>query len=404
MATEPPLPKLPLRVVVTFAGACALSVANIYYAQPLAGSIASELRLSASLAGLLVTITQLGYGLGLLVLVPLIDVVESRRLILTTLGGLVLALVLIAKSDGTATFLLASGAVGLGAVATQMLVPFATTLVEEKARGRLVGNVMGGLLVGVMLARPVASFLGGHYGWRSVFGLSAVLIALLLPLLRWSLPRRVPEKPLGYVATLRSLSTLFSTTPIVRQRALYQGAMFAAFNLFWTGVPFVLLERFALTQDGVAWFALAGAAGALSAPIAGRLADRGLGHEVTVGAFVTALASFPLGAVAVHTRSLGALVVAALLLDGAVQACQVASQRAIYVEAGEARGRLNALFMTCTFLCGAAGSALSAWLVVNGGFTLLAFVACALLAITLLAVYLHRASRAQLGVTREGRS
>ena len=354
-AATPPT-GLSARLTLLFAVACGLCVANIYLAQPLIEPIAKTLGLHAGLAGLVMTLTQLGYGAGLILLVPLADVVENRRLILLAMGGAVLGLVGAAVSTSAAGFLVASFLVGGCAVAAQVLVPFASHLAPDASRGKVVGNVMAGLLAGIMLARPFSSLVAAAFGWRAVFGVSALLMAVLVVVIARALPRRQPQQSVGYARTLRSLPGIVWRTPLLRRRALYQGLMFANFQAFWTAVPLLLVHRFGLGQAGIALFALAGAAGALAAPWAGRLADRGLTRPATGIAIAVALASFAIGAVSVHLHSLAGLVVAALLVDGAVQVCHVLSVRSLYMLAPEMRGRLNALFMTFVFLCAALAS------------------------------------------------
>lgn len=339
-----------------FAVACGVCVANLYFAQPLLAPIAASLGLHPGAAGVIMTLTQLGYGAGLLLLVPLTDAVENRRLVMLAIGGAVAGLIGAAMSPSAIGFLIASFVVGVCAVAAQMLVPFASHLAPDASRGKVVGNVMSGLLAGVMLARPFASVVAAGFGWRAVFVVSAVLMAGLLIVIGRVLPTRQPHGSISYVRTLKSLPGIVMQTPILRRRAVYQGLMFAAFQCFWTAVPLVLIQRFGLGQPGIALFALAGAAGALIAPWAGRLADRGLTRPATGIAMALALSSFALGAVSVHLHSLTGLVVSALLLDGAVQMCLVLSIRSLYMLAPELRGRLNALFMTFMFVCAAIAS------------------------------------------------
>ncbi|CAM5794680.1 MFS transporter [Rhizobacter fulvus] len=339
-----------------FAIGCGLCVANIYFAQPLIEPISTALDLHAGLAGLVMTLTQLGYGAGLILLVPLADVIENRRLILLAMGGAVAGLVGAAASMSALTFLAASFVVGTCAVAAQVLVPFASHLAPDATRGTVVGNVMAGLLAGIMLARPFSSLVAAAFGWRAVFAVSAALMAVLMVVIARALPERVPHGSVGYARTLQSLPGILWRTPLLRRRALYQGLMFATFQAFWTAVPLVLAHQYGLGQAGIALFALAGAAGALAAPWAGRLADRGLTRVATGVAMATVAVSFAIGAVAVHLHSLAGLVVAALLVDAAVQVCQVLSIRSLYMLAPELRGRLNALFMTFVFLCAAIAS------------------------------------------------
>jgi len=353
-------PGLSPALTLVFAVACGLCVANIYYAQPLIGPISDTLQLHTGLAGLIMTLTQLGYGAGLLLLVPLADVVENRRLIVGALFGAVIGLVGIALSDSAITFLAASFVVGACAVAAQVLLPFASHLAPEATRGKVVGNIMAGLLGGIMLARPFASVVASALGWRAVFWVSAVLMATLIAVLWRALPQRRPHASVGYARTMASLPGIVWHTPVLRRRGLYQGMMFSGFQAFWTAAPLALAHEFGMGQGGIAAFALAGAAGALMAPIAGRLADRGLTRPATGAAIAVALFSFVLGAVAMHYRSLAGLVAAGILLDGAVQLCQVLNFRSLFMLAPELRGRLNGLFMTFIFICAAVASGIAA--------------------------------------------
>jgi predicted MFS family arabinose efflux permease len=354
-------------LIAIFAAACGLAAANIYYAQPLIGLIAPILGLHAGLAGLIMTLTQLGYGAGLLLLVPLADIIENRRLILIALAGVVLGLIGIASSHSATSFLASSLLVGACSVAAQIMVPFASHLAPDHARGRVVGHVMGGLLAGIMLARPFSSFVAAHAGWRAVFAISAVLMLLLMGVLAYALPRRQPAHRASYAHILGSLGRLLASTPLLRRRALYQGMMFAAFNVFWTGTPLLLAGQLGFTQNGIALFALAGAAGALSAPWAGRLADRGLTRRATGLAMLAALLALTMIDGAGHAHALLWLIAAAIVLDAAVQVCQVLSLRSIYMLAPELRGRLNGLFMAFVFVCGALASGLSAAAYTFGG-------------------------------------
>jgi predicted MFS family arabinose efflux permease len=385
-----------------FAAASGLAVANIYYSQPLIGLIAPALELPPGLAGLIVTLIQLGYGVGLLFVVPLSDVRENRGLVLCALGAVVLGLLAIALSDSAVMFLAASFVVGVFSVATQILVPFASHLAPETSRGKVVGTVMSGLLGGIMLARPFSSYIAATLGWRAVFYISAGMMLALLMLLRRVLPQRHPNSTLTYSQILRSLPGLVARTPVLRRRAFYQGMLFAGFNLFWTGSPLLLAHEFGLDHRGIALFALAGAAGALSAPIAGRLADRGLTRPATGWALVAAVLAFALAAEARFIHSLGLLVLAAVILDAAVQVCQVLSLRRIYMLEPELRGRLNGLFIAFAFLCAAAGSGLAAAVYTSRGWTTLAALGavCAAAALAQYATELRPLKRRLLSPTQ----
>ncbi|WP_313459214.1 MFS transporter [Achromobacter sp.] len=350
--------------------ACGLIAANIYYAQPLAGPIGSALGLSAKATGLIVTLTQIGYGLGLLLIVPLGDLIENRKLTLTLLLIAALSLLGAGLSTQPLPFLLSALGIGIGTVAVQVLVPYAAHMAPVAVRGRVVGNVMSGLMLGIMLARPVSSFITQLASWHLVFFASAVGMVLLAGVLSWKLPQRAPAGNLRYGELLASMAGLARTTPALRRRALYHAALFGAFSLFWTTTPLLLAgPTYGLSQGGIALFALAGVAGAIAAPIAGRVADRGWSRPATAAAMLAVASGFlltHLGAPG-SSWSLGWLVLAAIVLDFGVAANMTLGQRAIFALGAEVRARLNGLYMTTFFLGGALGSALGAWAYASGG-------------------------------------
>ncbi|WP_254902826.1 MFS transporter [Halomonas sp. CSM-2] len=249
-------------LTVLLAFACGLIAANIYYAQPLVGPISTQLNLSEQASGLIVTMTQLGYGLGLLLVVPLGDLFENRRLAVSILAVGAFGLLISGFAGSVEPFLAASFLVGLGSVTVQILVPYAAHLAPDAIRGRVVGNVMSGLMLGIMLARPVASMITYFASWRAVFYLSFIGMVLLSAILRFTLPPRPVVARLKYHQMLASMVHLVKTTPALRRRALYHASMFGAFSLFWTTTPLLLAgPRFGLSQKGIALFALAGVAG-----------------------------------------------------------------------------------------------------------------------------------------------
>lgn len=361
------LPGLSPALTFLFAFACGAMVGNIYYAQALIGLISDDLNLHGGMAGFIVTVTQLGYGAGLLLLVSLADLFENRRLVLLTLGGTALGLAGAALSNSAATFLISSFAIGFFACGAQVLVPFASHLVPAASRGKTIGNVMAGLLTGIMLARPLANLVASEFGWRAIFWISAVAMLAVLVLLRIALPKRQPHGGMRYGTILKSMWQLLVTTPALQRRALYQGIIFASFNLFWTGIPLLLTEKFGYGQRQIALFALAGAAGALAAPVAGRLADRGYTRRGTVIAMITLTIWFIVAGWAGTAISIAALVLSAIFIDSAVQTNQILSQRIIFSLNDQARGRLNAVYMTIVFLLGSGGSALAAATYFYGG-------------------------------------
>ncbi len=364
-------------ISLILAAACGLLAANIDYAQPLVGLIAPALQIPNSLAGLVVTLTQLGYGLGLLLVVPLGDIFENRRLVLILVGLSVLALITTAFVPTMGLFFAAAFCTGLGAVAVQVLVPYAAHMADDANRGRAVGNVMSGLMLGIMLARPVSSFIASYTIWQGVFLLAAAVLVLLAFVLRAKLPLRQPNNTMTYGALMRSIKQIALTTPVLQRRALYHAAMFGGFSLFWTVTPLLLASpAIGLTQRGIALFALAGAAGVVASPIAGRIADRGWGKIATGIALLAAIGSFAV-CLSVNPASplaLPLLVVTAIVLDFAVTTNLVLGQREIFLLGAAIRSRLNGLYMTTFFIGGALGSAIGGWAYASGGWTLAASV------------------------------
>ena len=293
---NPPVPEsVPAWITTLLAASCGLIVANIYYAQPLVGPISADLGLSPQLAGLIVTMTQIGYGVGLLLIVPLGDLFENRRLVFSIIALGALALGCAALSTHPLPFLLAALMIGFGSVAVQILIPYAGHLAPEATRGRVVGNVTTGLMLGIMLSRPVSSFIAAIASWHMVYAASAILMGALALVLQRALPPRKPTARLGYLSLLASMVQLARTTPALRRRALYQAFLFGAFSLFWTTVPLLLAgPAFHFSQAGIAWFALAGVSGAIAAPIAGRVADRGWTRPATLVAMLLTATGFAL--------------------------------------------------------------------------------------------------------------
>ncbi|HCE5828601.1 TPA: MFS transporter [Pseudomonas aeruginosa] len=357
-------------LTLVLACACGLIVANIYYAQPLIGPISEELNLSEQSAGLIVTLTQIGYGIGLLLVVPLADLFENRRLSISILAIGAVGLLTSGLVTSVVPFLAAALLVGLGSVSVQILVPYAAHLSSEASRGRVLGNIMSGLMLGMMLARPAASLITYFSNWRTVFFISFALMLILALVLRQALPVRATTARISYTQMLGSMVHLLKTTPALRRRALYHACMFGAFSLFWTTVPLLLAgSEFGMSQRGIALVALAGVAGAVAAPIAGRVADRGWTRPATAAAMLTAIMAFAMTHIGTSgsSISLAMIVLAGIVLDFAVSANLVLGQRVIFSLAPEMRGRLNGLYMATFFCGGAIGSALGSWMYAHYG-------------------------------------
>ncbi|WUL22265.1 MFS transporter [Streptomyces sp. NBC_00353] len=344
-------------LVALLAVASGMTVANLYYAQPLLSTLSGVFHTSTATAGALITLTQVGYVIGMLFLVPLGDRLEKRNLVTALLAVTTLALVAAGLATSFPMLLIASLVSGATSVVAQILVPFAASLAPDHTRGRIVGRVMSGLLTGILLSRTLSSLISDLAGWRVVFLGSAALMALLAIALRTALPQHAPTTTLPYRHVLRSTIQLVCTQPALVRRGLYQAAMFGAFSAFWTTVSFVLTgPDFHYSQIGVGIFALVGAAGAAIAPLAGHWADRGLIRPMTGTAFTVTALAFALAGLGQHNIVLIAL--AAILIDMAVQTTLILGQHTVYQLDPDARARLNSAFIAMFFIGGAAGSQL----------------------------------------------
>jgi predicted MFS family arabinose efflux permease len=342
-------------VMLVLAFACGASVANLYYAQPLLGLIRQTFGVSSGTAALVVTVTQVGYALGLALLLPLGDLLENRKLSSRTLVVTAVALAAAAAAPGFGVFLVALALVGVTSVVAQVLIPLAANLAPEQSRGKYVGQVTSGLLLGIMLARSVASLAAAAWGWRSIYAISAVVMLATALALARLLPRWQPRHSTSYARLVASSAALARAEPLLVRRALSQALMFGAFTAYWTAIVYELTGQHHLTQAGIAVFALVGAAGAIAAPVAGRLADRGLGVPVRGLAIALGVAALLLAAT--EAASLVLLALSAVLLDFAVQGGHVMNMRDIYALRPDARARMNSVYMTTIFAGGAASSA-----------------------------------------------
>jgi predicted MFS family arabinose efflux permease len=346
-------------LVLLMSVATGLSVASNYYVQPLLHTIAQQFDLSVNLAGFIVTVAQLGYACGLLLLVPLGDMLERRGLIvvmsLLAAGGMVIT----ALASSFTLLLLGTLITGLFSVVAQILVPLAATLADPDRRGKIVGTVMSGLLLGILLARTVAGLLTQFGGWRTVYWTASLLMALMALALWRFLPSTRQSVSLNYPQLLRSIFRLYAENRVIRTRA-YTGCLsFANFSVMWTSMAFLLSSPpYNFSESQIGLLGLVGAAGALAARQAGALADKGKAKLTTSAGLLIMLASW--AAIALGAHYLTALIIGILLLDLAVQAVHITNQSVIYAQKPEARNRLNAGYMTSYFIGGAFGSLLSA--------------------------------------------
>jgi predicted MFS family arabinose efflux permease len=353
-------------LVLLLALTCGAAVANLYYAQPLLHTIARGFGVTDSAAGLLVTVSQAGYVVGLALLVPLGDLLERRRLIGATLAIAAAALGLAATAPGFAVFAIAVGLLGVTAVVAQIIVAMSSSLADGPERGRVVGTVMSGLLIGILVARTISGLLAELLGWRAVFVFAAVAMLALAAVLRCALPRVPATEKLPYPRLLSSTLKLVRTEPLLRQRMLIGATAFGCFSVLWTSVAFLLAGApYHYGNAAIGLFGLAGLAGALVAPVAGRLSDRGHGRLAMTGAILTLLASW--GLLAFGKSSVIALIFGIVALDLGAQAMHISNQSAIYTLHGQARSRLTTAYMVAYFLGGVVLSAATSALYATGG-------------------------------------
>jgi predicted MFS family arabinose efflux permease len=334
-----------------------LSVANLYYAQPLAAMMAESLAVSASAIGLSLTLCQLGYALGMLLLVPLGDGRERRGLMLTTALGASVTLLSLSMAPNFLALALSSFLVGFASCLPQMALPFAVGLVSSAQRGRAIGLVMGGLLAGILLSRTASGLLAARVGWRATFVCAAALMVATAITLRAALPRQAPAEPLAWHAIIRSLAAVVRGQPMLRRHALVGACGFASFSVFWSTLAFHL-ARLGHGSQTAGLFGVVGIAGIVAAPIVGRLSGRVPPRLINVVGLIAAMFGFAVfGSFASSLVMIG---VGVVLLDAGVQASHLANQTIVFGLDPTLRNRINAVYMVSYFLGGALGTLMAA--------------------------------------------
>jgi predicted MFS family arabinose efflux permease len=356
--TAPPSSTIKRPLVLLLALACGLTVANTYYAQPLLHAIAGDLDVGEATAGLVVTLGQIGYALGLVLLVPLGDLLDRRRLVTAVLLIGTAALLVVAMAPSIVVLDAAIVVVGLTSVAAQVLVPFAATLAADHERGRIVGQVMTGLLLGTLLSRTVAGLIAQVAGWRAVFVVAAALSLGLTFLINRSLPHHPPTTDHRYHHLLLSVARLMAREPVLRLRSVYGALSFVAFNALWTPLAFVLAAPpYRYAQALIGAFALISVPSAFITGTVGRLADRGHGRALT-GVYL-ALVLVGAGCAALGARHIVMLAIGALVITFGTQCIHITNQSEIYRLDPAARSRITTAYMATYFGGGIAGSALA---------------------------------------------
>ena len=351
---------MPPYLVWIMAIASGATVANLYYNQPLLAIMAKQFQASPHAVGFIPMLTQIGYAVGIVLFVPLGDLTEQRRLIVIMLGATAVTLALAAIAANLSWLIAASFGIGMTAIAAQVIVPFAAQLTPPPDRGRVVGTIMGGLLIGILLARTVSGFVGSIWGWKAMYWLASGLMVVLAVTLSRVLPKHQPALQVTYPRLMKSLIPLIRTQPILQEASLIGAMCFGAFSAFWTTLVFFLAQPpYHYGSEVTGLFGLVGIVGASAAPLVGKLADRSsprltvkLGVTITMVAFVV---FWFLG------HQLWGLIIGVILLDLGVQSTQVSNQARIYSLPAEMHSRLNALYIMFYFVGGALGSFLGAY-------------------------------------------
>lgn len=353
-------------LVALFAASCGIAVANLYYAQPLLPQISRDLSVGSGTAALVVTASQVGYGIGLALVVPLGDVLVRRRLVPGILVVSAVALVLAAAAPGLGILVTALALAGLCSVAAQILVPFAAALAADDQRGRVVGTVMSGLLLGILLARTFSGLIAEVAGWRTVYVVAGAMVVVLSAVLYSRLPAESGRPSIVYSRLLASVVHLMRSEPLLRLRSAIGGLVFATFNVIWTSLAFLLAgPPYHYSEGLIGLFGLLGAAGALAASFSGRLADRGFERAVTGGSLVAVFGA--VGLLALGSHHLWALMVGIVVADLGIQAVHIQNQQLIFAIEPAARSRLNTGYMVTYFIGGSVGSATTGLAYAIGG-------------------------------------
>lgn len=389
-------PILPLSTLLLMATACGLCAGANYFNQPLLHSMAQSLQISDALASSTVTMAQVSYGLGLLFLVPLGDMLERRRLVLALMLLAACGMLASGISGLTGSFALLAGGTlmaGVFSVAAQVLVPMAATFAAPGTSGRAVGLVMSGLLIGILASRSVAGILSDLGGWSTVYWAGAACTALMAVLLSRALPRAAPTAAVSYGAVMQSLAVLVRQHPRLRSRALIGGLDFATVSVLFSTMALLLAgPEFKLSDMEIG---LIGIAGALMANVAGRMADKGLEQPTTLAGAVLLLLGWL--ALWLGGTSLWWFLVGMLVVDGALQALHISNQNVIYALAPQARSRINAVYMTTYFIGASIGSALGSWAWLHHGWSGTSLMGLALGLVTLAMVCWDRQLTRQQG-------
>ena len=350
---QPHLTPLTLWIMTIATG---LVVANIYYNQPLLGDIAQTFHVSNGVAGHISMITQLGYAAGMFFIAPLADMFERKRLMLFAFGAVIIALLGAAMAPSINLLMIASFLVGVASLIPQLLIPMAAHLAKPEERGRKIGVVMSGLLIGILLSRTISGMVGKYFGWNAMFFIAAGLMVVMGLLVYIFLPKVEPDYKGTYKDLMKSLVHIFMEEPKLRFAALRGALCFACFMAFWTTLVFLLKENFNLGSDAAGSFGLVGAFGAIAAGLMGRLSDKMDAFKLSFFTLLLVLLSFIIFIFSGH--SIIGLVIGVIVLDMGVQATHISNQAIIFTLSAAARNRINTIYMVSYFIGGSLGTLL----------------------------------------------
>lgn len=349
------LNKITLWVMTVATG---LVVANLYYSQPLLDDIARTFHISNGAAGYIAMLTQIGYATGMLFLIPLGDMLKRKKLIMVDFALIVISLLLAAFAPSYFVMLIASFLIGFTSIVPQLIIPMAAHLSKPEERGKTVGQVMSGLLIGILLSRTISGYVGAHFGWQIMFMIAAGMMLLLWVIIYFLFPEIEPQYQGNYTELMRSLITLIKTEPLLRLAAIRGFLCYACFGAFWTTLIFLLRQpQFNLGSQVAGLFGLVGAFGALGAAFMGRISDRSNPYNVTTFSIILIVLSY--GIFFISDKSLTGLIIGVILLDLGVQATHISNQTMIFTLSAEARNRLNTVYMVSYFAGGATGTFLA---------------------------------------------
>ncbi|KAA1180994.1 MFS transporter [Paenibacillus sp. B2(2019)] len=346
--------------ILILAIASGLSVANMYYNQPLLADIGRTFHASSNAVGYVSMLTQIGYALGMLFFVPLGDIRERRTLISGLLIAVSLSLVGFATAQNLIWMYIASFAIGITTVVPQVIIPLSAELALSEERGKVIGTVMSGLFFGILLARTISGIIGDMFGWRAMYWIAAAIMLLLSLILYQLIPKTKPENNSSYSDLLKSMGNLIRRYSTLREASLIGACMFGGFSVFWTSLAFFLEgEPYHYSSSITGLFGLIGVAGAAGAPFIGRLADR-IAPKKIVGILLL-LTLIAYGFFGLAGFTIWSLIAGVIILDLGVQGSQVSNQTRIYALEPAARSRINTVFMVSTFTGGAIGSTLGSF-------------------------------------------